>query len=91
MNPEQVEKISRWVNADPDPETAAETRRMLSDDDENALISCFGAQLEFGTAGLRGVLGPGPNRMNRATVIRATAGLCAWLVEAVPDLSLIHI
>ena len=44
-----------------------------------ALANRFGARLEFGTAGLRGALGAGPNRMNRVTVMRATAGVARWL------------
>jgi phosphomannomutase len=52
---------------------------MLASSDHAALIDCFGSRLEFGTAGLRGPLGVGPNRMNRALVRRAAAGLARYL------------
>ncbi|HEX6469092.1 MAG TPA: phospho-sugar mutase [Streptosporangiaceae bacterium] len=64
-----------WLAQDPDPETRAELSALLSAGDETALEERFGAKLEFGTAGLRGELGAGPNRMNRVTVMRAAAGL----------------
>ena len=74
----------RWLADDPDPQTKKELKTLLSESDLD-LESLFGAKLLFGTAGLRGVLGPGPNRMNRLTVMRATSGLCAWLKQSVPD------
>ncbi|MEO3862168.1 phospho-sugar mutase [Acrocarpospora sp. B8E8] len=66
-----------WLAQDPDPVTRAELAGLL--DDPEALRDRFGAKLEFGTAGLRGELGAGPNRMNRVTVMRAAAGLAAVL------------
>ncbi len=74
-----------WLAEDPDPVTREELRAMIDRGDEASLHERFGARLEFGTAGLRGVLGAGPNRMNRAVVIRTTAGLCEHLREHVPD------
>lgn len=68
-----------WLAQDPDPRTRAELRRILDSGDQTALADRFGARLEFGTAGLRGELGAGPNRMNRVTVMRAAAGLAARL------------
>lgn len=66
-----------WLAQDPDPETRAELEAMLDSPEE--LQERFGAKLEFGTAGLRGELGAGPNRMNRVTVMRAAAGLAKVL------------
>jgi phosphomannomutase len=68
-----------WLEQDPDPDTRAELWSLL--DDPEALGERFGAKLEFGTAGLRGELGAGPNRMNRVTVMRAAAGLAAVLTS----------
>jgi phosphomannomutase len=68
-----------WLEQDPDPETRAELKALL--DDPSALATRFGAKLEFGTAGLRGELGAGPNRMNRVTVMRAAAGLASVLTS----------
>ncbi|MEU4228865.1 phospho-sugar mutase [Nonomuraea sp. NPDC026600] len=68
-----------WLAQDADPETRAELSALLESGDDEALRDRFGARLEFGTAGLRGELGAGPNRMNRVTVMRAAAGLAEVL------------
>jgi phosphomannomutase len=74
-----VAAASAWRDDDPDPVTAAEIDRLLDAGDEDGLRERFGASLEFGTAGLRGALGAGPNRMNRVVVRRTAAALCRWL------------
>lgn len=76
-----------WQDHDPDPETRDEITRLVdaaTGGDEAALAELadrFAADLTFGTAGLRGEMAAGPNRMNRAVVIRATAGLAAHLAD----------
>jgi phosphomannomutase len=91
--PELAELVSRaeaWASADPDPATAAELREVLAhaadpegsparDAARQELADAFAGTLQFGTAGLRAALGPGPNRMNRVTVRRAAAGVAAFL------------
>ena len=80
-----IEQVQAWRRADPDPATRAEVDQLLSAGKVDALEDRFRGSLEFGTAGLRGVVGAGPNRMNRAVVRRATAGLGAYLLSTVPE------
>ncbi|HEY0374008.1 MAG TPA: phospho-sugar mutase [Amnibacterium sp.] len=68
-----------WLAIDPDPDTVAELRGLLEAGDDEGLADRFGARLEFGTAGLRGALGAGPDRMNRVVVLRTSAGLARFL------------
>ncbi len=71
----------RWMADDPDPDTRAEIAALLVSLGGGAdLADRFSQRLEFGTAGLRGVIGAGPNRMNVKVVREATAGLCAYLM-----------
>ncbi|MDQ0676340.1 phosphomannomutase [Pseudarthrobacter siccitolerans] len=82
-----------WAAQDPDPETAAsllELVRLVEDGSPVArqeLEDSFRGTLQFGTAGLRAALGPGPNRMNRVVVRRAAAGLADFLLRAVGEAS----
>jgi phosphomannomutase len=76
-------EAERWLSHDPDPATREAIRELLTD--EAALADHFGGRLAFGTAGLRGPLGPGPKRMNRALVRRVSAGLGRHVLEHVPE------
>jgi phosphomannomutase len=81
-------RAERWIVEDPDEQDRAELRALLDDGGTAAgaeLADRFRGRLEFGTAGLRGAVGAGPNRMNRAVVRAATAALAEWLPEHNPD------
>jgi len=84
-NSDLLSEVNAWLEQDPDPITQMQLRELLAAveaGDSSAqieLTDCFRAPLEFGTAGLRGALGPGPNRMNRVTVLQAAAGLAEYL------------
>ena len=81
MNDTELQALARaWMSTDPDPDTRAATAAIL--DDPAAIRDHFGSRLEFGTAGMRGALGPGPNRMNRALVQRVTDGLASHIRAA---------
>jgi len=77
------EKARAWTRPEYDEETRKEVIRML-DKDENKLIDSFYKDLEFGTGGLRGIMGAGTNRMNRYTVGMATQGLANYLKKNFP-------
>lgn len=79
MTDDLLERARAWAAEDPDPVTAAELDRLIVADDRAELEDRFSGTLEFGTAGLRGALGAGPRRMNRVVVLRAAAGLAAYL------------
>ncbi len=80
-----TEKAKVWLGDAYDEATRAEVRRMLEAEDKNDLIESFYKDLEFGTGGLRGIMGAGSNRMNRYTVGAATQGLANYLNEAFAD------
>jgi len=69
-----------WHAQDPDPETREELAKLIADKNEAELSSRFDSRLAFGTAGLRGELGAGPNRMNRVLVAQAAAGIGRYLL-----------
>ncbi len=76
-----VEAARRWVEGDPDPTTRDALQALVEAGDQAGLAAAMGEPLTFGTAGIRGEVGPGSGRMNRATVIRTTGGLAAHLVS----------
>ena len=86
-----TERAQKWLGPQYDEETRAEVRRMLDADDKTELIEAFYKDLEFGTGGLRGIMGAGTNRMNIYTVGSATQGLANYLKDTFKDLPQISV
>jgi phosphomannomutase len=76
-----TESAAAWIDGDPDPKTRALLGDLVARGDEAGLRRCMDGSLTFGTAGIRGEVGPGPAMMNRAVVIRTTHGLVSYLGE----------
>lgn len=84
-------KAEKWLTPAYDAETQAEIKRMLENPDKTELIEAFYKDLEFGTGGLRGIMGVGSNRMNIYTVGAATQGLSNYLNKNFKDLDQISV
>jgi phosphomannomutase len=87
LSEELARAIASWTEQDPDPHTRRQVEDLLAAADVGdaaaiaELVDAFSGKLEFGTAGLRGALGAGPNRMNRVVVGQAAAGLATYLLD----------
>lgn len=86
-----IAKAQVWLGEGYDEETKAAVRAMLDNEDKTDLIEAFYKDLEFGTGGLRGIMGVGTNRMNIYTVGAATQGLSNYLKKAFPNLPQIKV
>ena len=86
-----IAKANVWLGEGYDAETRAEVKRMLEAEDKTPLVDAFYKDLEFGTGGLRGIMGVGSNRMNIYTVGAATQGLANYLKENFADLPQISV
>lgn len=80
-----LSEVRAWMQDDPDPATREELQYLIDSGSLSGLRDRFSGLLQFGTAGLRGLIGGGPNRMNRAVVLRATAGFCRHLLATVDN------
>ena len=82
----QCEALAKeWLSPAFDEETRKEVQAMLDNPDKTALIDAFYQNLEFGTGGLRGIMGAGTNRMNKYIVGMATQGFANYILKAFPD------
>ncbi|AKE41087.1 phosphomannomutase [Corynebacterium kutscheri] len=79
MNNQLLETARLWAAHDPDPSTKGFIDKLIAEGNEEELSKAFAGALTFGTAGIRGEVGAGESRMNRAVVIRTTAGVMNWL------------
>jgi phosphoglucomutase len=84
VDPNILIRAKAWLTADFDKETRKLVREMI-DNNPQELIDSFYQDLEFGTGGLRGIMGVGTNRMNKYTVGMATQGLANYLKKVFPD------
>ena len=84
-------KAQGWLTKSYDAETRAQVQALLDNEDPTELIECFYKDLEFGTGGLRGIMGVGSNRMNIYTVGAATQGLSNYLKKEFADLEQIKV
>ncbi|MFV0449176.1 MAG: phospho-sugar mutase [Vibrio sp.] len=80
-----MEKVTQWLSADPDPKTREELQYLIDHKQYEELEDRFKCRLEFGTAGLRGKVGCGPNRMNRLVIQQTALGLGEYLVKQVDN------
>lgn len=86
-----IARAQVWLNGNYNEETKAEIKRMLDAEDKTELIEAFYRDLEFGTGGLRGIMGVGTNRMNIYTVGAATQGLSNYLKAQFPEVAQISV
>ena len=76
-----IAEVGEWIALDPDPATSSQLRAWLDHGDESSLRKSFSGFLQFGTAGLRGPVGPGPSCMNRAVVGRTAAAIAHYMKQ----------
>src|SRR5512139_1389554 len=84
------DRVNAWLNGKFDEDTKKEIQR-LEKENPNELADAFYRNLEFGTGGLRGIMGVGTNRMNKYTVGMATQGLANYLIKMFPDVHPVRI
>lgn len=78
-------RIDQWLSAEFDAETVAQVQLLIDNNEETELLDSFYKELEFGTGGLRGIMGVGSNRINKYTLGKATQGLANYLKKQFPD------
>ena len=88
---EVTQKAQSWLSGNYDEETKREVEKMLENEDKSQLIDAFYKELEFGTGGLRGIMGAGTNRINIYTIGSATQGLSNYLLKEFADLKQIKV
>ncbi|MGN0002757.1 MAG: phospho-sugar mutase [Sphingobacterium composti] len=85
LDQETKGRIDQWLSAEYDAETVAKVQQMIDKKEETELLDSFYKELEFGTGGLRGIMGVGSNRINKYTIGKATQGLANYLKKQFPN------
>lgn len=85
MTPNVLTQAKAWLEKDPDPITKNRLSILIDSNDTEQLQASFNGRLEFGTAGLRGIMGVGPSKMNLLTVLETSAGLAEYLLKSDKD------
>jgi len=80
-------RAKQYMAEETDPQFVKEVEELLAKNDEKELFDRFYRQLEFGTGGLRGIIGGGTNRMNPTVIKKATQGLADYIIETFPEKS----
>src|SRR5690606_35164807 len=78
-------RIDSWLSSEYDKDTVSQVQKLVDNKEETELLDSFYKELEFGTGGLRGIMGVGSNRMNKYTIGKATQGLANYLIKQFPD------
>ncbi|MCG9730154.1 phospho-sugar mutase [Shewanella sp. Isolate13] len=87
MDTQLALRVKHWMAADPDSAMRQELQALIDSDDSAELEARFSGRLAFGTAGLRGVVGAGPTRMNRLVIQQTSAGLASYLKAQISDVA----
>ncbi|NGF55345.1 phospho-sugar mutase [Parapusillimonas sp. SGNA-6] len=85
LDKETQDRINQWLSSEYDKDTVALVQKLIDDKQETELLDSFYKELEFGTGGLRGIMGVGSNRMNKYTIGKATQGLANYLKKQFPN------
>ncbi|MCR9288103.1 MAG: phospho-sugar mutase [Bacteroidetes bacterium] len=88
LDPSILSKINEWLNGNYDKKTKNKIQALIDNGEFNELTDAFYKDLEFGTGGLRGIMGPGSNRINKYTLGMATQGLSNYLIKTYPNQSI---
>ncbi|WP_185218572.1 MULTISPECIES: phospho-sugar mutase [Sphingobacterium] len=85
LDKETQGRINQWQTDEYDKDTVSKVKALVDNKEETELLDSFYKELEFGTGGLRGIMGVGSNRMNKYTIGKATQGLANYLIKQFPD------
>lgn len=85
LNQETQKRMQQWLSGEYDQQTTAAVQKLIAEDQQTELLDAFYKELEFGTGGLRGLMGVGSNRINKYTIGKATQGLANYLKQQFPN------